>query len=331
MKKLSKTLLTFCLISFVGVSSAEELFKLPTGVFRGNSDQIFNDSLFGFTGFFKNNAMALFIENDEVTGKTYAILAEYERLPMTNFTRTTAVRSWVNRLYAFKVEQEEERKNQFNLIPLAVSAQGQIYANREVPSSSLSMPAIVNQRPWNGLSGAVVRIYDRENPDPNTAEIIKFRNGTHGSTWRRFVPANYMGTKRTSGLDYFRRNKFYNAKVSPDLYLHAEKFQDYEDYEKPIIAMASFSLEEQEYGLDIFGSFIVREKARRFFSFEPIKNQKSDAVNIEEVSTKIGIFIDVMDWTRAGFMTNELFLINPDDPSDVGFFYESKATTKKGE
>lgn len=116
-------------------------------------------------------------------------------------------------------------------------------------------------------------------------------DGRISSTWEGYVPGDYFGTKDSTGGDYFKKNV--NMTLSPD------KVADF-------------------FTPEIKGKFEVAEKAPGMFTFTPKSagNQGED-----KVLGRIGVFIDIVNW-KPVFTTDELLLINPGDPKDVGFYYE---------
>lgn len=116
-------------------------------------------------------------------------------------------------------------------------------------------------------------------------------DGRISSTWEDYVPGNYFWTKDSTGGDYFKKNV--NTTLSPD------KVADF-------------------FTPEITGKFDVAEKAPGMFTFAP---KSAGNLGEDKVLGRIGVFVDIVNW-KPVFTTDELLLINPSDPADVGFFYE---------
>jgi hypothetical protein len=137
------------------------------------------------------------------------------------------------------------------------------------------------------LDGAVLSRYDKGSAF--VSESIAF-DGKLSSTWEDYVPGNYFGSKDATGNDYL--HKAINTVLSEDM--KAEFAQD-----------------------EIKGKFDITKKAPGVFTFKAV----SVTLGAEKVTTRIGVFIDIVNW-KPFFTTDELLLINPDDAKDVGFYYE---------
>lgn len=162
---------------------------LPEGSFKGSSTMIQNRGL-------QNDAMAFLIKKDpNNAGRSYAVLAEYDRLPLTNVTTKTAITKWVNRMYAYQIDQVGEL--QFQLKPLKVAEDGSIVGNEDVPSSML---LLANK---GTLEKAVLVRVDIKTGQQVEAIAMK---GRVGSTWEKMVPGNYFGTSERTGNDYFNKD-----------------------------------------------------------------------------------------------------------------------------
>lgn len=171
---------------------------------------------------------------------------------------------------------------QYALKPLVVTASGAIEANEQVSPDNLSL-----SKP-NTLDGAMLTRYEQNSVI--VAEKITF-NGKLGSTWEKYVSGNFFGSTDSTGGDYMKKD--INMSLSKD-------------------GVADFFQEK------IKGQFSIAETAPGLFSFTP---KKSDNIGNEHVLSRIGVFIDIVNW-KPFFKTNELLLINPDNAKDVGFYYE---------
>lgn len=171
---------------------------------------------------------------------------------------------------------------QYAMKPLHVTASGEITANGQASPDHLTL------KESGSLMGAVLTRYEKNSVI--VAETIKL-NGHLGSTWEKYIPGTFFGTTDSTGGDYF--GKGVNLVLSED-------------------KVATFSQEK------IKGEFAVAEKAPGLFAFTPIK---TDNIGNEDVVSRIGVFIDIVNW-KPVFTTDELLLINPDNAKDVGFYYE---------
>lgn len=112
-----------------------------------------------------------------------------------------------------------------------------------------------------------------------------------GSTWENYVPADFFGSHDSTGGDYL--HKRVNTRLTED-------------------KVADFFQEE------IRGKFDMVEVAPKIFTF---KAKGAIEKGADKVLTRIGVFIDIVNW-KPFFTTNELLMINPDDAKDVGFYYQ---------
>jgi len=249
--------------------------SLPEGSFKGNSNLIKN--------IVDNDIMTLLIKKDPKNeGRYYAILAEYDRIPLTNFTKKTAITKWVPRLYAFRIDKLNQLD--YSMMPLNVNDAGDIDVKVNVSASLLRL------KKSGSLNGAVLSRYNINTKSDKAEEIIKFK-GKVSSTWEKYVPGTYLGTQKNNGADYFSKKT--NMELTKD-------------------GVAHFYMDE------INGYFDVLEKAPGLFTFAA---KVGHNIGEENVVTKIGVFIDIVNWKPVA-TTDELLLINPNDASNVGFFYE---------
>jgi len=275
--------------------------ELPEGAFRGKSNQIRK---------FSNDVMALIIQKDpQATDTYYAVLAHYDRLPLSrlpvskkgdrdvSWGEKVAIAKWVPRMHIYRVEMLTDRV--FMLKPLTVSASGDIVVKQDAPASMLTL---------NTAGSLKDARLPRLNNDGQVVETIEF-GGLLGekivSTWEDYVAGDFYGTKRSSGLDYFKDNVNSVLDVNGIATFNWIKTKG-----------KKTSGTEQ---VVIKGRYQMVEKLPKMFTFVATDPEnKSD----EKMANKIGVFIDIMNWKDWDKLTNELLIINPDDPNDVGFFYE---------
>lgn len=227
------------------------------------------------------DVMALLLQRDPVNPTAgYAILAEYTRLPYIPGPERLRIARWVPRLHIYRVEQVG--KDRFAMKPLRVCAAGEIVVDAAAPASELALAKS------GTLLGATLTRFEKGAAAP--AETISF-DGKVSSTWEKWLPGDYFGSKDSTGGDYL--HKRVNTRLGEDR--SADFFQQ-----------------------DIVGKFTAVEKAPRMFVFTP---SGEVAKGLDKIAGRIGVFVDIVNW-KPFMTTDELLLINPDDAKDVGFYYE---------
>lgn len=176
----------------------------------------------------------------------------------------------------------ESGERRYSVQPLRVSGTGEIEVDDRRIPDSLSLAKD------GTLDGATLVRY-RDN-SVVVAERIKFK-GRISSTWEEYMPGTFFGTSNSSGGDYFKKGV--NMTLSKD-------------------NSADFRQE------DIQGAFAVSEKAPGMYTFRALGTGHLGA---DKILGRIGVFIDIVNW-KPIFTTDELLLINPEQPLDVGFYYE---------
>jgi hypothetical protein len=233
----------------------------------------------------QNDAMAVMIKSDPVDSKkAYVIVSEYDRVPFSNLTKLTALTKWVNRMHAF--EARELTSEQYELAPLKVLADGRIVVDGEAPVSKLVLAS------KGQLYGAVLTRFANQAVEP--VEVIRI-SGTVNSTWESYISSKYFWSKDKTGGDYFHSR--INTELSPNM-------------------IATFATE------DVEGSYRVTEALPGLYTMISLNSESKGRSRVEG---KIALFIDIVNWKSLGverFTTEELLLINPQEPSDVGFLYE---------
>lgn len=264
-----KTLLRSAMLATV-LASAAHAGRLPEGSWGGSSPLIGGPDV-----------MALLVRRDPVNPTAgYAILAEYTRLPYIPGPERLEIARWVPRLYAYRVEQTG--KDRFAMKPLRVSPAGEIIVDTAHPAGELTLAKA------GTLVGATMTRFEKGSPAP--VETISFE-GKVSSTWEKWLPGDYFGSKDSTGADYM--HKRVNTRLGKDQ--SADFFQQ-----------------------DIVGKFVAVEKAPRMFVFTP---SGAVAKGGDKIAGRIGVFVDIVNW-KPFMTTDELLLINPDDAKDVGFYYE---------
>jgi hypothetical protein len=301
---MTKALRTLSLVLAVSFGAAGTSFaqSLPVGAFKGESELT--------KGFFRTgdakklwreSIMTLIIQKDPANEtQYYAILAEYSRVVPTTFHRKAAQTVWTPRLYTYHVEKISDRE--YAMKPLRVTEAGEVVVNNNVIPDHLELAAGDDT---NRIDGAVLTRFDRKSESKVTVETIKFK-GDVNSTWEDYVVGKFLGTKRSSGLDYFDM-EFLKPLGFPGKDTNSELTQD---------RVAHFNWSEAK------GSFDVLETAPKLYTF---KAKDANNEGNAKVVNKIAVFVDIVNWKSFGierFTTEELLLLNPEDPTDIGFYYE---------
>lgn len=246
--------------------------QLAEGTFIGKSDK---------QSSFTKDHMTLMIKKDQTPGSEdyYAILAEYDRLLFSSITK------WINRMYAYKMVKQSDLI--YTMVPLFATSWGDIYANNEVK------PSILVLAKANSLEGAILS-RSEVTDSAQVAERIKMSDKSAGSTWENFIPGKYLGTQKTSGLDYFADK--YNMVISQE-------------------GVASFDYKKE----NIKGDFDIHEKVPGvFYTLTP---KSKDVKGLNRVQGRIGFFVDIVN-QKPKKTNDEFMMINPMQADDVGFYYE---------
>ncbi len=278
MKKSIQLLTLGVLYSLFSLNSSAEL---PEGSYMGCSSffdhKNCNDLIY-------NDAMALLIKKDpSANDKYYAVLAEYDRVPLTNITVKTALTKWVNRMYAYELTRADTGLT-YLAKRLVVDDEGNIVASSE--KSDLLI--LKNDHDLEGAT--FLRVDKSQEEDDIVLEKISF-SGKVGSTWENLVPGDYFGSTDSTGGDYFK--KTINTRVNAD-----------------------GTIVFNQAGLR--GEYVTAEKAPGLFTFASLNTHNQSNLNLEK---KIGVFIDIVNW-KPLMTTDELLIIDPDDAKNVGFYYE---------
>lgn len=228
------------------------------------------------------DVMALIVRQDPGNPRAgYAVLSEYTRVPYIPGPERLEITRWVPRMHFFRVEEIAAKRYAFK--PMRVSAGGAL----EIDPGYLNSGALTTVAGGDNLDGAVLTRYDKGSV--MVAETITF-DGKVSSTWQPYVAGNFFGSRDVTGGDYF--HKAVNAVLGED-------------------RVAAFAQPEIE------GRFAMTEVAPDIFTFAA----KGAVKGADKVVTRIGVFIDIVNW-KPFFRTNELLMINPDDAKDVGFYYQ---------
>lgn len=252
------------------------------------------------------NTMAFLIKKDPDHAETYyAVLAEYKRLPGTGFDagdlipatkrEKLAITRWTSRLYAYRLELNKDDNSSdliYTATQLSVAADGSII---DMPNSKKSTLVLAEK---DSLNGAVFTRY--ESDKEQAAETIQLGKELV-STWDAYTPGKYYSSKNRWGLDYLRN------KLLPEPF---SKKIDTELTEKGLV-----KFNQAEFA----GEYTISEKLPGLFTFVPAKE---DNRGDDYVTSKIGVFVDIMNWKDWGLKTVELLLIDPSNASNVGFYYQ---------
>lgn len=234
-----------------------------------------------------NNDVISFIvqKNQNQEESYYVIMSEYDRVPFTNIGRRFPLTKWVNRMYAYQMDQVSALK--YQLSKLVVTN------NSEIEADQNQVMAILELKSKNSFDGAKLTRYASAQ-DKTVAEVVVL-NGRVGSTWENYVAGDYFGSTDNTGGDYF--DKTVNTRITND-------------------GRARLNTQKTS------GEFSITEKKPKMFVLKTISANTRGA---DQVLNRIGVFIDIVNWKHLGikkFTTEEFLLINPENASDVGFFYE---------
>lgn len=251
--------------------------EITEGAFRGKSTLIKNKLI-------DADFMALLIQKDpKHANRYYAFLAEYDVVPGTFITITTAITKWINRMYAYQLDKLSN--DVYIMRKLRVSADGEIYADMQEIPDTLRL----SQTKGEFMKGTILTRFNKQTKQ--VEEVINIVGRGH-STWEKFVPGVYFGSTDSTGGDYFHEEV--NTEITHE-------------------GRALFNMP------GIIGEYQMSEQAPKMFTF---KSMNEGNVGQEKLAGRIGVFIDIVNWKAAGFTTDELLVINPDNASDVGFYYE---------
>ncbi len=300
MKIGSKTLSLFLAVSIISTATFADSLE---GAFKGNNSRTEKS----------DDVMALILQKDQQNaGDYYALLAEYTRdaASVTNVKRfgkligtsllnrfeKTALTRWIPRMYAYHMKKVSEYK--FSIHKLRATQEG----NLSVDSDEVGF--LILNKP-NSIAGArLVRYY--QNLGTLAEEEIRFYDNAV-STWEDYVEGNFFGSKESTGDDYF------DDKINMSLSARDPQTGK---------GIVTYSADNENDKDGIEGEFEISEKHPKLFTLTAKgANNKGN----EKVVGKIGVFVDIVNWKSFGikkFTTEEFLLINPENPSDVGFYYE---------
>ncbi|WP_409478732.1 hypothetical protein [Pseudobdellovibrio sp. HCB154] len=268
MKNSAKYLVAAAITAFTSASFAQ----LAQGSFIGKSDK---------QGSITNDRMTLLIKKDQTPGSEdyYAILAEYDLLVFSKITK------WINRMYAYKMVKQSDLI--YAMVPLFASSAGDLEIKYDVQPSALVL------KKAGSLEGAILSRSEVKD-STKVVERIKFTDESSGSTWENFIAGKYLGTQKTSGLDYFQDK--YNMEITKD-------------------GVARFNYEKE----NIKGDFQIHERIPGvFYTLTPKSN---DVKGLSRVQGRIGFFVDIVN-QKPKKTNDEFMMINPLKADDIGFYYE---------
>ncbi|AZZ35443.1 hypothetical protein CIK05_01055 [Bdellovibrio sp. qaytius] len=268
LKNSAKYIVLAAITTFASASFAQ----LAQGTFVGKSDKQSSGT---------HDRMTLFVKKDLTPGSQdyYAVLAEYDQLFATKITK------WINRMYGYKIVKQSDLS--YVLVPIFVNNNGDL----ELKSSANN--SVINLQTAGTLQNAIMTRYDIN--DASKVEKIALTDKYAGSTWENFIAGKFLGTQKSSGLDYFKNNA-YNMEVS---YGNVVTF----DYE----------LE------NIHGQFDLHEKIPGvFFTLTP---KSKDVQGLNRTQGRLAFFCDIVN-EKPKKTNDEFMMINPYNASDVGFYYE---------
>lgn len=261
----------YIVLAAITAFSATSFAQLKEGTFSGKNEH---------QGSFTKDHMTLMVKKDLTPGSEdyYAVLAEYDILLASSITK------WIPRMYAYKIVKQSDVL--YAMVPLFVTNQGDLEIKNEVANSALVLKTA------GTLEGSIFSRVDMK--DGKIVERIKFSDKSAGSTWENFIAGKFLGTQKTSGLDYFQ--EIYNMEIS---YNNVVRFA----YEKE----------------NIYGDWDLHEKVPGvFFTLTP---KSSNVKGISRTQGRVGLFMDIVN-QKPKKTNDEFMMINPYNASDVGFYYE---------
>ena len=300
MKIGSKMLSLFLAVSTISTVSFADL----DGAFKGDNSRTEKS----------DDVMALILQKDQQNpGDYFALLAEYTRdaapvnsakrlgkaigTSVLNRLEKTALTRWIPRMYAYHMKKVGALE--YSLHTLRVSQNGEL-------SPDVNVAAILTLSKADSIIGANLRRPFKVRDSVAGVEEIKF-HAKAVSTWEDYVEGNFFGSKESSGDDYFD-NKI-NMSLSAIQSATGK-------------GIATYSADNENDKDGIEGEFEISEKHPKIFTLTSIN---ADNKGSEKVTGKIGVFVDIVNWKSFGikkFTTEEFLLINPENPADVGFYYE---------
>ena len=267
-----KTPAKLIVLAALTLMSAISHATLPEGAFKGDSNMISSPDI-----------MSLLIKKDPNSQDYYAIIAEYKVSRLGSFIQSSRITNWIDRIYSYKIVQTSGLK--YDLLPLEVTASGDIQANTNGAASTLTLE---ND---GSLKGAIIT--RNRSQVSSTNEIMRFDGTSSGSTWENYIASKYLGTTLSSGLDYFN-DYSYNLVINNDM--TADFHQN-----------------------DIKGQFDIRENIQGlFYTMTPRSNSVRGQ---NKVVGRIAYFTDIVN-QKPKKTNDEILFINPEDARDIGFYYE---------
>ncbi len=258
--------------------------------------------LSSLTPFYSNHVMSLLIKKDTTADSKsyYAILSEYDILGGTDIVAKLGlsrsrhgITKWINRIYAYKVE-EVVANVEYRMLPIFVSPTGEIETREDITASVLKLGE------KGTLEGAVISRFDTKSN--SVVETIRFDGSDVGSSWEKFIAGKFLGTHKSSGLDYFKNE--YNMEITNDRVVHFNQVNE------------------------ITGDFNLNEKVPdMLFTMTP-KSSASEITGLEHVENRIAFFLDIVN-QKPRKTNDEILLINPTNPEDIGFYYERENIKNK--
>ena len=234
----------FSLLLVSALTATTKAGALPEGSWSGSSALIHGPDV-----------MALLVRKDPANPTAgYAILAEYTRLPYIPGPERLEIARWVPRLYVYRMEQID--KLRYSMMPLRVSAAGDIIVDAAAPAGELTLTA------KGTASGGTMTRYEKGAATP--AEVITF-SGKVSSTWESYVPGNFFRSKDATGGDYLKKD--INTRLGKD------KVGDF-------------------FQLDFSGKFDFVEKIPGLFVLVP----KGPVKGVDQAVGRIAVFVDIVNW-----------------------------------
>lgn len=265
---------------------------LPEGAFIGQSDSHAVD----------HDDMVLQLRKDPDGPGYYAILSEYSRNGLLAGRENDRFRLTddVLRMQTFYIEHASAGR--YLARPLRGTSDGELVIDREADPSVLDINA------HGSMSGA--RFHLRPQQGDARIEQIEFDGELSVTSWEPFRPERYYLSMNPGASDYLFNDD------------HNTVFSNRGTEEEPDYRV-SFDVQDRDPDDDvesprIEGQFRAVETGPGVFVMAP---EDSSSPGARLIAGKLLVFFDLVNW-KPHMTTNEALIIDPNDPSNVYFFYE---------
>lgn len=267
---------------------------LPEGAFIGRSNNQSEESE-------AHDDMVLQLRRDPNGPGYFAVLSEYSRSPTANFLFSSdrgRLTDDVLRMQSFYIEHDE--RGRYQAFPLTGNTDGELVVDRD------ATPHVLQINRSGDMAGA--RFFLRPSTDTRM-ETVEFDGSLSVSSWEPFRPERYFLSMTPGAADY--GSDSVNSTFSN---WGTEENPDYR---------VQFSVTDRDPsdGVDvphIEGTFQAVEQGPGVFVMVPTD---PNSPGVEHIAGRLLVFFDLVNW-KPFMTTNEAFIIDPADPTNVFFFYE---------